>query len=456
MILRSHHTSDELVQEQNSAAAAGGVGESNNLRRSGSRESDALQVAPERRVVDSELGDDAGSRPEYSRNVVEVGESAVEQPVPVRNAGGRPGGTQELADSRDYVIRRNTPSLVEDFSGNHGLEGRGEMVDEFHSNGYTNQRNIAPLNRMQHCQYSTAEISCLLPEYDGNEPINAWIRRFDLIQTAYQVSDIFMLIIMINKFKGKVKDWYFSRPDYAVLSYQNLKIKLHDMFSCRENRITLMRQFEARKWRKSESFADYFHDKMLTGNKLQLSDSDLIEYIIDGFDNTVLQSQARMKNFGSLPEMLSTMNSLTIADRGLLRTGEMRKPENQRNHFKPASRDRNSQSRCFRCGVAGHTAAMCEMNRTQIACYQCGSKDHLRRDCPQRQGRRDAAPKQAMMVADEVEPIKETPVMSIQHKTDMEKKPARSNANFMIPLQLVNDKYCVHLNALMDSGSACP
>lgn len=60
MILRSHHTSDELVQEQNSAAAAGGVGESNNLRRSGSRGSDALQVAPERRVVDPELGDDAG------------------------------------------------------------------------------------------------------------------------------------------------------------------------------------------------------------------------------------------------------------------------------------------------------------------------------------------------------------------------------------------------------------
>lgn len=89
------------------------------------------------------------------------------------------------------------------------------------------------------------------------------------------------------------------------------------MFSCRENRIALMKSFESRKWRRSENFAGYFHDKILLGNKLQLNEPDLIDYVIKGFDNTVLQSQARIKRFLSLAELLTTM-----ADRGLGRKAE--------------------------------------------------------------------------------------------------------------------------------------
>lgn len=69
------------------------------------------------------------------------------------------------------------------------------------------------------------------------------------------------------------------------------------IFKCRDDKLARLRQFEARYWRRNEKFVNYFHDKVLLGNRLGLTDEDMLCYLIHGFENTLLQTQAKMKEF---------------------------------------------------------------------------------------------------------------------------------------------------------------
>ncbi|GJQ79226.1 hypothetical protein Trydic_g5470 [Trypoxylus dichotomus] len=67
-----------------------------------------------------------------------------------------------------------------------------------------------------------------------------------------------------------------------------LKSEMVKMFKSREDKITMMKNFKARRWKKSEKFATYFHEKVLLGNRIGLVEDDLINYIIDGMDKLCL------------------------------------------------------------------------------------------------------------------------------------------------------------------------
>ncbi|KAK9744764.1 Retrotransposon gag protein [Popillia japonica] len=145
------------------------------------------------------------------------------------------------------------------------------------------------------------EIAALVPEYYGNvDDIITWLERVDTVQRIYVITDDVMVLIMINKLKGRAKAWFDSRPDHVAYNFNELKTELRKMFKSKEDRITNMKKFEGRKWLRNEKFATYYQDKVLLGNKLGLSEEDLIAYIIEGFNNQNLQVQAKIKEFNSL------------------------------------------------------------------------------------------------------------------------------------------------------------
>lgn len=78
------------------------------------------------------------------------------------------------------------------------------------------------------------------------------------------------------------------------------------MYCTRFDPVTLRRKMENRRWKKTESFSVYFHDKLILGNNDEVGDHYMIHYVIEGFDSKMLQNQARMmltiivpKNFSS-------------------------------------------------------------------------------------------------------------------------------------------------------------
>lgn len=119
---------------------------------------------------------------------------------------------------------------------------------------------------------SNSEIAALIPEFGGNfdEDVIGWFQRIDTAKTVYNVEDKVMTLIVISKLTSNAKNWFHSRPEYAALTLSELQNGLVSMFACREDRIMLMRRFEARRWKRNEKFSTYFHDKVLLGNKLKL------------------------------------------------------------------------------------------------------------------------------------------------------------------------------------------
>ncbi|KAK9727489.1 DDE superfamily endonuclease [Popillia japonica] len=118
-------------------------------------------------------------------------------------------------------------------------------------------------NDQSRIKLSNLEIAALLPEFGGGieEDATSWFQRVETVKLAHNVSEKVVIPIVIGKFKGPVLSWYYSKPEYASLTYNELKTKVISMFGCRENRIALMRKFDSRKWKRSESFFNYYQDK---------------------------------------------------------------------------------------------------------------------------------------------------------------------------------------------------
>jgi len=54
--------------------------------------------------------------------------------------------------------------------------------------------------------------------------------------------------------------------------------------------MALRKKFEARKWKPSESFADYFHDKIILAKNVPVNEEEMINYLIDGIPDDHLQN----------------------------------------------------------------------------------------------------------------------------------------------------------------------
>ncbi|GJQ82121.1 hypothetical protein Trydic_g15908 [Trypoxylus dichotomus] len=164
-------------------------------------------------------------------------------------------------------------------------------------------------------------------------------------------------------------DWFHSKTEHALLTLEMLKSKMVKMFKSGEDKITMMKKFEARRWKKCEKFPTYFHEKVLLGNRIGLVEDDLINYIIDGMDSSILQTQAEMKEFNELSHMLQVMGDIANDQRGASTavvppTNTSTRPRGEEGHilnrFPRPKRDRGP---CFECGSMGHQKRNCSQRR---------------------------------------------------------------------------------------------
>lgn len=102
------------------------------------------------------------------------------------------------------------------------------------------------------------------------------------IKTSYDLSDDFTKVLVGAKLKEKALEWFHSRSDYIEMPLEELLVVMKGMFDHRPAKITLRKQFEERRWRRDEAFAEYCHEKVILGNRVPVADEELIDYIIDG------------------------------------------------------------------------------------------------------------------------------------------------------------------------------
>lgn len=69
---------------------------------------------------------------------------------------------------------------------------------------------------------------------------------------------------------------------------------MKDIFKDRASLLNHKRLFEARKWSANETFMEYFHEKIIMANRIQLDEEELAEYLIDGIPDEGLRIQAML------------------------------------------------------------------------------------------------------------------------------------------------------------------
>ena len=177
------------------------------------------------------------------------------------------------------------------------------------------------------------------------------------------------------------------------------------MFDTRPDQIKLRRKFESRSWKTNENFAVYFNDdKVILANQLQLDEQEIVNYLIDGLDNNILQSQSRMQKFKSAHKMISVFCQLTNADRGIPNSTETEtRPVRQQNQRannvnkkfvsnSSATQDMagkgNNAVVCGNCFGKGHLTADCKRSkREEKKCFHCNASGHYIKNCPQKESK---------------------------------------------------------------------
>lgn len=218
-------------------------------------------------------------------------------------------------------------------------------------------------------------------------------KRIKTIKRTYEVDDKIITLAMVSKLKGNALQWYYSKPEYAALLWTELETHMLNMYATQEDRIVLMRKFEARKWKRNEPFQTYFHEKVLLGNRLKLDEKDIISYIIDGIDNYVLRCQAKMKEFTSLNKLLIVMGEVvgSSGEHANSRNEPTQTTTKQSSPMVPGRR----HSKCFNCSAEDHVIANCpKPKRPRDSCFICGQLGHYANACPSKQSRNPTRPGQ--------------------------------------------------------------
>lgn len=86
------------------------------------------------------------------------------------------------------------------------------------------------------------------------------------------------------------------------MSLDEVMYGLRKMYDHRPIRVALRKKFEAREWKTSESFADYFHDKIILAKDVPIDEEEMVNYLIDGIPNDHLQDLTRMNEFSTKEE----------------------------------------------------------------------------------------------------------------------------------------------------------
>ena len=61
--------------------------------------------------------------------------------------------------------------------------------------------------------------------------------------------------------------------------------------SIRQNILIARQEFENRPWKFSENFYEYFHGKMIMAYRVQVTEEELIEHLIDGITDAGLRDE---------------------------------------------------------------------------------------------------------------------------------------------------------------------
>ncbi|KYN10024.1 hypothetical protein ALC57_17858 [Trachymyrmex cornetzi] len=161
------------------------------------------------------------------------------------------------------------------------------------------------------------------------------------------------------------------------------------MFFRRQSKLVTRKKFEERVWKKEEeTFYEYFHEKVIMGNRVPINDDEMLEYVIDG----TLRNQARIQRFTTADGFLETFGRVILRDRSTFSTSKSAKSDKRASDQSKNERKEMSNSgevrrfsdkvtHCYNCGEHDHVSLNCPSKEQGVKCFQCGERGHIASKC---------------------------------------------------------------------------
>ncbi|XP_076660892.1 uncharacterized protein LOC143364412 [Halictus rubicundus] len=269
----------------------------------------------------------------------------------------------------------------------------------------------------------------LISDFSGEEQnFKNWSKQLEILSTTYELDENATRLLLGQKLKGRALNWFHSRSEHLELPTDMLLYRMESMFGNRETKVELKKKFESRKWRNTEPFEHYYHEKIVLANKVPVPEDELVEYLIDGIPDNGIQNQARMCEFKTSSHMLKALRRISLPNGSRNYTRSTAEKNQQGPN---TTRGSPSGSRCYNCNRVGHRAADCRLPaREKGSCFGCGEMGHLLPNCPKKNVTR--VPKRQVTYTE----------MEIPEEDDYHKN-----------VQYVMNEKCMILYTLIDSGS---
>lgn len=172
------------------------------------------------------------------------------------------------------------------------------------------------------------------------------------------------------------------------MSADQLWDRMRVMFDRRDKRLSLRREFEKRTWNINETFAEYFHNKVITASQVPIDEDEMVDYLIEGIPNLTIRHQASTQRFEDKETMLKALENVSLrADLKHPQKSEKRLTVKEENNASvPSTKEEggsNSKStlKCFNCNQSGHIAVNCQQSKREKTCFKCLQIGHKAKDC---------------------------------------------------------------------------
>ncbi|XP_049318258.1 uncharacterized protein LOC125780312 [Bactrocera dorsalis] len=229
-----------------------------------------------------------------------------------------------------------------------------------------------------------ADVKELISEFSGSgECLKLWQAQLKNIQSVYQLDDNNLRALIANKLKGNALKWLHSRDDLILMPIDKFLKEMRSLFEEKTSNLMLKKKFEIRQWLTTESFREYFQEKLILANRILIGEDELVEYLIDGIPDNTLRSQAKMQRFHDKYELLEAFRNIQLP-RYISKKMTADNQHEQSNNGQQTTR----VVRCYNCNSVGHLASVCRKPKRELgACHVCAEVGHLAANCPQRKSR---------------------------------------------------------------------
>lgn len=242
-------------------------------------------------------------------------------------------------------------------------------------------------------------VADLLSHFNGDAEIfETWEKQVKFLRAAYRLNDELTKILIGMRLKGRVSEWFHSKPEYIEMTPDAILDGLRGMFYHRPNKIIMRRRFEERSWKKSETFYDYVHEKTIMANRIDIPNDEILRYIVDGIPDPNLRDLARVQGFTTMDGILQAFEEISLKDRvypasaASTKDGDSGKRKNDKGSksavcekgMSSDGRDRGITRRCFSCGSKDHVSSNCPTREKGVKCFGCNGYGHIASRCPNR------------------------------------------------------------------------